>query len=84
MAAAEEERNDEACGEAEVEGDEEDCKKVGDDELHALCEGDQLGPVDNQDAAYDHLDWMQELERGCQVDAAVVSKVQNPGSCQEV
>lgn len=80
MAAAAEVRNDEACGEAEVEGDKEDCKREGGGGLHALCEG----AVDSHDAAYDHLDWMWEFERECQGAAAVVSKVQNPGSCQEV
>ena len=79
-AAVAEGRNDEACGEAEVEGDKKDCKREGDGGLHALCEG----PVDSQDAAYDHLDWMLEFERESQGAAAVVSKVQNPGSCQEV
>ena len=84
MAAAAEGRNDEACGEAEVEGDKEDYKREGDGGLHALCEGGQLGAVDSQDAAYDLLGWMWEFERECQGAAAVVSKVQNPGSCQEV
>lgn len=51
-AAAAEGRNDEACGEAEVEGDKKDCKREGDGGLHALCEG----AVGSQDAAYDYLD----------------------------
>lgn len=93
MAAAAAGRNYETCAEveveersdeAEVEGDKEDCKMEGDGGLQVLYEVDQLGPVDSQDAAYDHLDWMWEPEMGCQVAAAVVPKVQNPGSCQEV